>query len=147
MMSDEFVDNVQRIIGPLLTNLGFELDGIDENVDEGGRSGIAIYYKSKDCKLQVYWSSREGEINCMIGPIWAANEHGLYDKTGEWHYLNDFTKPPDLPLEDLVAILRAERENFKTETGWLEWLRNRISQYFDAAHAGVLAMHPNRPGS
>lgn len=143
-MTDDFSDEVQSIVGPLLTSLGFRLDAIDNGVDEGGRLGAVIYYRGEDCKLQVYWSAREREINAMIAPLDAPNEHGLYNRSAKWHYLTEFVKRPELPLEELVQVLKAERVNFESDTKWLEWLRGRISQYFEAAHAGVLEMHGSR---
>ena len=140
-MSDDFSSKVQSILDPLLLDLGFTLDEIDDNIDEGGRRGSVVYYRSQDCKLQIYWSSREGEINCMIGPLDAPNEPGLYNRSTKWHYLNEFTKPPDLPLEELVRVLREERVNFESDVTWLEWLRERIGRDFDAAHAAVLKMY------
>lgn len=75
--------------------LGFALDCIDDDVDEGGRSGHVVYFRSEDCKLQIYWSSREFEINAMIAPLSAPNVHGLYDTSSKWHYLNEFVKHPN----------------------------------------------------
>jgi hypothetical protein len=140
-MTEGFSDKVQSIVGPVLTGLGFKLDAIDASVDEGGRLGTVVYYRSGDCKMQVYWSAREREINAMIAPLDAPNEHGLYNRSSKWHYLNEFAQPPDLPLEELVQVLKADRANFESDTKWLEWLKGRISQYFEAAHAGVLKLH------
>lgn len=55
-----------------------------------------VYYRSDDCKLQVYWSPRACEINCMIVPIGAPNVRGLYDRSGMWHHLKEFTEKPNL---------------------------------------------------
>jgi hypothetical protein len=81
MMASEFVEDVQAIVGPVLKGLGFVLDEIDINPDEGGRRQHVLYYHSPDCKIQIYWSSREGEINAMIGPLDAPNECGLQDRS------------------------------------------------------------------
>lgn len=137
-MAEDFPQKVQSIVGPRLADLGFELDEIDNNVDEGGRHGSVVYYRSADCKLQIYWSEREGEINAMIARLDAPNEHGLYNRSSQWHYLNDFIQAPDLPLEELVKVLKAERANFESDTKWLEWLRGRIETNFPAARDGVL---------
>lgn len=136
-----FPEQVQAVVGPLLTDLGFHLDAVDDGVDEGGRTGLAVYYRAKDCKLQIYWSAREHEINAMIAPLHALNEHGLYNRSAKWHYLNEFATPPDLPLEELVENLKADRANFLSHDEWLRWLDGHISQYFGAARAGVLAMY------
>ncbi|OBH00915.1 hypothetical protein A5698_08315 [Mycobacterium sp. E136] len=140
-MTETFSEEVQSIVGPLLVSLGFRLDAVDNNVDEGGRQGVAVFYRSDDCKLQIYWSAREREINAMIAPVEAPNIHGLYDRSSLWHYLTEFVERPNLPLEELVPLLKAERANFESDTKWLTWLRDRISQNFEAARAGVLALH------
>ena len=139
-MCDEYSDEVQAIVGPQLTNLGFHLDSVDDHVDEGGRRGGVIYYRRADCGMQIYWSAREFEINAMIAPLDAPNEYGLYNKSGKWHYLAEFVKKPDLPLEELVKVLKADRENFVSTTKWLTWLRDKIVVNFPAAHDGIKAM-------
>jgi len=134
-----FSDQVREIIEPYLSSIGFDLDAIDNNVDEGGRRGTAVFYRGEDCKIQVYYSSREGEINAMIGPLDAPNEHGLYNQSRKWHYFNDFADEPKLPLEELVRNLRDERANFESTPKWLEWIkRERIQRYFDSARAEIV---------
>jgi hypothetical protein len=140
-MTDNFSEKVANIVGPLLSSLGFTLDAVDDDVDEGGRRGSVVYYRADDCKIQIYWSPRAGEINCMIAPIDAPNEPGLYDRSGKWHYLNEFVEKPNLPLEELVKMLRSEKANFETTDKWLQWLRDRIQRYFGAAHSGILKLY------
>lgn len=138
-MIGDFPAEVQSVVGPLLTDFGFTVDEIDNNVDEGGRRGSVVFYRSKDSKIQIYRSSREGEINAMIGPLDAPNEHGLYSRSGKWHYFNDFADEPKLPLEELVRKLRDERVNFETTPNWLEWIkRERIVRYFESAYAAIV---------
>lgn len=138
-MESGFSDQVREIIEPYLSSIGFDLDAIDNNVDEGGRRGTAVFYRGEDCKIQVYYSSREGEINAMIGPLDAPNEHGLYNQSRKWHYFNDFADEPKLPLEELVRNLRDERANFESTPKWLEWIkRERIQRYFDSARAEIV---------
>jgi hypothetical protein len=137
---DGFAQEVQRIVGPLLSGMGYTLDGIDNDVDEGGLRGSVVFYRSPDRKIQIHRSSREGEINAMIGPLDAPNEHGLYDRSQKWHYFNDFADEPNLPLEELVRTLRDERDNFETTVKWLEWIkRERIARHFESAHAAIMA--------
>ena len=138
-MKDDFSQEVQTIVGPLLSSMGFTLDAVDNDVDEGGPKGSVVFYRSKDSKIQIYRSSREGEINAMIGPLAAPNEHGLYSRSGKWHYFNDFADEPKLPLEELVRKLRDDRVNFETTPKWLEWIkRERIVRYFESAHAAIV---------
>lgn len=140
-MTNEFVSMAQTVIGPLMADLGFVWDGVDDSVDEGGRTGAVVFYRARDCKLQIYWSAREFEINAMIAPISAPNEHGLYNRTSKWHYLNEFVPRPDVPLEELVKMLKADRVNFESDMKWLNWLKGRIAENFPVAHDGVLQMY------
>ncbi|GAB7143640.1 hypothetical protein [Mycobacterium riyadhense] len=139
-MVDDFLQQVHTIVEPFLSDLGFAVEKVDSDVDEDGPKGSVVYYRGQDCKIQIYHSSREGEINAMIAPLDAPNEYGLYDRSGKWYYFNDFTEMPDLPLEELVRKLREERTNFDTTPKRLEWLkRERIARYFDSAHAAIIA--------
>jgi hypothetical protein len=138
---DEFFQEVQSVVGPFLSGLGFAMDEVDSAVDEGGPKASIIYYRGKDCKIQVFHSGREGGINAMIAPLDALNEYGLYNRSGKWHFFNDFTKEPGLPLEELLRRMREDEDagNFETTTKWLEWLkRERIARYFDSAHAAIV---------
>jgi hypothetical protein len=67
-MAPEFSADVQAIVGPLLERLGFVLDGIDDSPDEGGRRQHIVFYRSDDCKIQVYESSREGSMSSVHEP-------------------------------------------------------------------------------
>lgn len=139
-VEDNFVQEVQRIVGPLLSSMGFVLYAIDNEVDEGGPKGSVVFYQASDCKVQIYRSSREGEINAMIGPLDAPDVHGLYDRSRKWHYFNDFADSPKVPLEELVRRLQGDRSNFETTPKWLQWIKDeRIGRYFESAHAGITA--------
>ncbi|KUI15376.1 hypothetical protein AU191_06550 [Mycolicibacterium acapulense] len=141
MEMDDFLSQVQSTVGPLLTERGFELEDVDLSVDEGGRSGGVVYYRSSDCKIQVYESSREGSINCMIAPLNAPNEFGPHDRSHRWQYLTEFAPPPNAPLEELV-----ESVSFKTKTTaeQLLWVRDIIGEHYEAAHAGILKANGHR---
>lgn len=89
--------------------------------------GSVVIYRGPDCKIQIYYSSREGEVNAMIGPLDAPNKHGTYDDSGEWRYFTDFEIQPTLSLEELVKKLRAERANFETTSNWLDGLPRSAS--------------------
>jgi hypothetical protein len=94
-MTSDFAADVEETAGSLLAKLGFVLDEVDEGPDEGGIARRIVYYRSNDCKLQIYDSSREGEINCMIAPLDAPNRFGL--DAAKWHYISRFSKRVDLP--------------------------------------------------
>jgi hypothetical protein len=132
----EFSTEVQTIVGPVLKQLGFVLDEIDDSPDEGGRRQHIVYFRSEDCKVQVYESAREGEVNCMIAPIDVPNEFGL--RARKWQFLTRFSKRPDVPLAELAELARAE---YKSYSNPLEWVRDRIVKYYDAAHKGILEMY------
>jgi hypothetical protein len=134
--NSEFSTEVQTIVGPVLEQLGFVLDEIDDSPDEGGRRQHIVYFRSEDCKVQVYESAREGEVNCMIAPIDVPNEFGL--RARKWQFLTRFSKRPDLPLAELAELARAE---YKSYSNPLEWVRDRIVKYYEAAHKGILEMY------
>jgi hypothetical protein len=134
--TSEFSTEVQTIVGPVLEQFGFVLDEVDDSPDEGGRRQHIVYFRSNDCKMQVYESAREGEVNCMIAPIDVPNEFGL--RARKWQFLTRFSKRPDLPLAELAELARAE---YKSYSNPLEWVRDRIVKYYDAAHKGILEMY------
>lgn len=141
-MASEFAEAVEAIVGPLLADLGFALDEIDDSPDEGGRPQHVVYYRSHDCKIQVYDSRREGEVNCMIAPVSAPNGFGL--RTKKWHGFTRFTELPDLSLEQLADLAQAELAAYPNR---LEWVRDRIIKYYNNAHRGILQMYDEGPSS
>jgi hypothetical protein len=136
-MASNFGEKVQATVGPVLQELGFALSGNDDTPDEGGRRQHVVFYRSHDCKIQIYESSREGETNCMIAPLDAVDSFGL--RTDKWQFLTRFSKRPDLPLAELADLASSEYNSYANP---LEWVRNRIEVYYEAAHAGILEMYP-----
>jgi hypothetical protein len=136
-MNSVFAQEVQTIVGPLLSTIGFALDEVDDAVDEGGVAGSVVYYRSSDCKIQVYQSSREGNVNCMIAPVDASNTFGPQDRTFQWQYLTKFVPMPEASLEQLVQSVSFEP---KTTAEELRWVRDNIAKYYDAAHDGICGM-------
>jgi hypothetical protein len=133
-MTSDFAENVQATIGPLLTNLGFVLYGVDDGPDEGGIARHIVFFRSNDCKLQIYDSSREGEVNCMIAPLTAPDKFGLTAKT--WHFIGKFSpKRSDISPQERLQIAIAEAKAYENP---LEWVRDRIAKHYDSAHAGIL---------
>jgi hypothetical protein len=132
-MTSGFAADVEEAVGPLLTRLGFVLDEVDEGPDEGGIARRIVYYRSSDCKLQIYDSSREGEINCMIAPLDAPNQFGLTAKN--WHFISRFSKRSDLPPQERLRIAIAEAKAYDNQ---LDWVRDRIAKHYESAHAGIL---------
>jgi hypothetical protein len=131
----DFSTHVQATLVPLLADLGFVLDEIDDTPDNGGH-GLErhiVFFRSVDCKIQVYDSSREGEINCMIAPLAAPNEFGL--NSGKWYYISYFSKQPDLPPEERLRLAIAEVEAYDNK---LDWVKDRIIKHYETARAGIL---------
>ena len=132
-MASEFSTEVQAIVGPLLERLGFVLAEIDDSPDEGGRRQHVVYYRSNDCKIQVYESSREGEINCMIAPLDASNEFGLTAE--KWYFISYFSKRADLPPKERLRLAIAEVQAYDNR---LDWVKDRIIKHYETARAGIL---------
>jgi hypothetical protein len=139
MMTSNFTSEVETIVGPLLAEKGFTLDGADDSPDERGGNRHIVYYRSNDCKIQIYKSSREGEVNCMIAPLDAANEFGL--RGDRWQYFTRFVERPNLPLDELIRAARAEYDSYSNP---LEWVRDRIADSYEQAHSGILNMYGKR---
>jgi hypothetical protein len=135
-MTSDFYADVEARVGPLLEELGFVMDELDDSPDEGGIERNIVYYRSRDCRLQIYYSAREGEINCMIAPLDAPNRFGL--TTEKWHYISRFSKRADLPPQERLRIALAEVQAYENR---LDWVRDRIVKHYDAAHKGILEMY------
>jgi hypothetical protein len=133
-LTDNFAEEVQTVVGPLLADLGFVLDAID-NFDEGGRPGSVVYYRSPDCKIQIYSSSRQGTINSMIAPLNAPNEFGPSDQHSQWHFINEFSPAPEMSLEELAKTISYKA---KPDSQLLEEVRDRIAENYNDARAGIL---------
>ena len=134
-MTTDFAVAVESIVGPALAHLGLVLDEIDSSVDEGGRTGSVVYYRSSDCKIQIYKSAREGNVNCMIAPLDAPNEFGPHDQSRTWRFLNEFSPTPDLSVEELAKSVSFKA---KSDAQQLSEVRDRIVECYDDAHAGIL---------
>jgi hypothetical protein len=137
-MTQQFLTGVQSIVEPVLTELGFQFEEYVDDIDEGGPKAAAVFYRSDDCKIQVYDSRRGGEINCMIAPIDATNTLGLYDRSAKWQYLVSFALRQGVAAEEIMKDKLPVK--FPTTSQWLESVRNRIEKYYPVAHAGVLEM-------
>lgn len=127
-MTHDFLTGVRSMIEPILGELGFRVDGYVDDLDEGGLRAVVVFYRSHDCKLQIYKSSREGNINCMIAPASAMNEFGPHDRSGKWQYVKSFSPAPNVSLEELVKSVRYKS---KTEIEQLEEVRDRILECYD----------------
>lgn len=137
-MTVEFLAEVQSIVEPLLSGLGFWLDEYDGDVPEGGPRSSVVYFRSKDCKIQIYQSTREASINCMIAPLAAPNVFGPTDVSGKWQYVVMLAIEHGIPREEIIKDkLPAD---FPTTAQKLKWVAGRIEKYFPIAHEDVLKM-------
>jgi hypothetical protein len=136
-MEQEFLAAVRRIVEPTLTDLGFQLDEYDGDVDEWGRKGSVAFFRSEDSLIQIYDSTRDGSINCMIAALDAPKVFGPHDQSGKWQYLPRFAIRQGVPLEE---IREPNLPEFPTTNQWLESVRGRIEKYFPIAHEGILEM-------
>jgi hypothetical protein len=137
-MTDTFRAEVDRNIEPLLSELGFVLEEVDDGPDEGGIPRHIAYFKSADCRLQIYDSSREGEVNCMIAPLDAPNTFGL--NTDKWHFISRFSKRADLPPKERLQVAVAEARAYANP---FEWVRDRIAKHYETAHTSILELYPS----
>jgi hypothetical protein len=136
-MTEGFVAGVRSIVEPFLLGLGFQLDEFDDDVDEWGRKGSVAFFRSEDCLIQIYESSRDGSANCMIAALDAPRVFGPHDRSGKWQYLPRFAIRQGVPLEN---IRETNLPEFPTTNQWLESIRGRIEKYFSIAHEGILDM-------
>ncbi|WP_118914541.1 hypothetical protein [Mycobacterium shigaense] len=136
-MTQEFLAGVRSIFEPLLIALGFQLDDVDDDIDEWGLKGSVVFFRSKDCKIQIYDSTRDGSINCMIASLDDPNVFGPHDQSGKWQYLPRFAIRQGVPLEE---IRETNLPDFPTTSQFLEAVRDRIEKYFPVAHDGILEM-------
>ena len=80
----------------------------------------------------------------MIAPISAANTFGPLDRSGDWQHPARFSPTPDMPIGELVKLVSYEP---KSTVESLEWVRDQISEHYEAARAGITEIHRvNRDG-
>lgn len=89
----------KKILGGILSLKKFYFEEYREF--EGGRK-VAVFYKSPLCKLAIYQSQLDGEVNCMIGSTDANNKN--MDSDTEWFFLSAlWHRSKDLSIEELLA--------------------------------------------
>jgi hypothetical protein len=132
-MTQQFLTEVRSIIEPILDELGFRIDEYVGDIDEGGRTAAVVFYRSDDCKMQIYYSAREGEINFMIAPLDVPNEFGLNGE--KWYYISYFSKRPDLLPKERLRQAIAEVQTYDNR---LDWVKDRIIKHYETARAGIL---------
>ena len=121
---------LDRFLEPSLSAAGLELDEIEESIEYRERPAWAIFYRGKDCKLQVCWSARDGGIDFMLAPLDAPNEFGLTNSSKKWHFMlmlsdvHDDLKTPGIEADDHTVM---------------SWLKGLFDIHFHSARAALLA--------
>jgi len=124
-----------QYLEPTLSDAGFTLDEVQDDITYGDRPAWAIYYRGSDCKLQVCWSSRTGGLNFMLAPIGAPNEFGLSNISKQWHYMLLLsTAHDDLKTPGVDAGAEAD----------MAWLKALFGIHYASAHEALLVMEKGR---
>lgn len=134
-MQSDFSHLVRRTLGPFLERNDFELDAVDENSENGL---AVVYLRAPKCKLQIYNSPRNGEVNCMIAAAGTPNESGAENRRREgWHYVSELSgRDADTSVEQLLERRHASRDvGPRTTIQQLEDLRDLLESDFAAACA------------
>lgn len=124
MRTDELID----FLAPTMADHGLILEKTSDAEVYGGRRAWSIFYRGRDCKLQLCWSERDGGIDFMMAPLSAANTFGLSDRTGAWQFMlllsdaDDELKTPGLGAND---------------TEIMSWLRDLFLEHFDSARSAL----------
>ncbi|SON62740.1 hypothetical protein MSIMFI_04268 [Mycobacterium simulans] len=121
--------DVERYMGSMLANLGFDLDEVDPDSVYDDRPAWAVFYRSSTCKLQVCWSARDSGIDFMLAPLDAPNEFGLLNRSKKWRFMlmlsdtHDGLTTPGLDADDDTVM---------------SWLRALFEIHFEAARCAVV---------
>lgn len=121
-MNENFQLFVEATLGRFLSSKGFFFE---EYVKYDSGNMEVLFYVSNKCKLCVYRSHREGEINCMIGDALIRNDL----TSNGWSFVNGMNlKKEPMTYEELRArVLRYPR-------GWqgqLSLLNETLTEHFD----------------
>lgn len=98
-MISNFEGATQKILGNVLSSnkLYFE----ESRELEDGRK-LAVFYRSPICKVAIYQSQLDGEVNCMIGSADANNIN--LDSGAGWFFLSSLLHGgKNLSIEELLA--------------------------------------------
>lgn len=135
-MTQEFLTAVRSIVEPLLAELGFQMNEFMGDIGPSDKKGSAVFFRSEECKIQVYDSRRNGDINCMIAPRGAPNVFGPYDRSGVWQNIGALALRGGVPREELMKDKLPS--DFPTTNERLDWVRGRICRYYSVALKGIL---------
>lgn len=109
-MDDNFMNLIDESLSDFFQVYDFNLE--EYLAIDGGNKTTAIYF-SPLCKLLIYRSTRDGEVNCLIGRE-VADSHNLND--GNWFYLNSIlSDQAEKTIEQLLANVPDEPQSDKTQ--------------------------------
>lgn len=119
-----------QFLGRTLSGAGLEMDEVLDDLIYADRGAWAIFYRGPDCKLQLYWSARNGGLNFMLAPLDAPNEFGLSNQSRAWQSMlrlsdaHDQLKTPGMSADDNEIMA---------------WLKDIFEIHFGPARAALLA--------
>lgn len=121
---------LDQFLGPALSCAGLEIDEVQDDLTYGDRRAWATFYRGSDCKLQVYWSARNGGFNFMLAPLDAPNEFGLVNQSKAWQFMlwlsdtDDQLTTPGMDADDNEIMA---------------WLKDLFEIHFGPARTALLS--------
>ena len=95
-MNTIFRSSVEKKLADFLSREGLVYQ--EEKIYDSGNQ-ISIFYKSSFCKLSIYRSIRNGEVNAMLAGINSPNNNKLDDG---WKYLNSLVNDKNYSIDRLL---------------------------------------------
>lgn len=121
---------LDQYLGRTLSRVGLEMDEVQDDLTYADRGAWAIFYRGADCKLQLYWSARNGGFNFMLAPLDAPNEFGLSNQSSAWQSI--------LRLSDTHDQLKTPGMS-AGDNEIMAWLKDIFEIHFGPARAALLA--------
>lgn len=118
----EHVAMIDRHLRPFLRREGFRLN----TVRGSGYEWMALY-ASRRCRLAIYQSARNGEVNALIALPSASTNAGAIRREQGWHYIYGFTRE-GLSFDELLASVPEHPVGFEKQMADVaETLENHFS--------------------
>ncbi|HBF33197.1 TPA: hypothetical protein DDW35_01410 [Candidatus Sumerlaeota bacterium] len=100
----------------------------EETVEQDSGLKILVFYKAPSCKLCIYSSIRDGEVNCMLGACDSENK-SLDDGSKKWCYLTGLLIQGGFVEKE--EIWARSSNSFKSNKELLDEIGNDLKQHFD----------------
>jgi hypothetical protein len=99
-LCEEFRSRVETLLGDFFTAKGLVLD---EVIPDDQCSRYVLVYRSPACKVAIYYSMHDGEVNCVLGSLGSDNR----DVDGDgWTYIRELQyKGREPSIEELLAAV------------------------------------------